>query len=95
MRPGFDRVGTCPICFGLCATWFVLGLLVYGLGTTIPLFPLAMAGLAGTVMFGVLVLVHGVFYLIRRKPTPGPPGPRLSAGGVQPAPPARRRCCGQ
>lgn len=87
-----SRLGTCPICMGLCAACLALGLLVYGLGESLDSLALAAAGLAGAALFGPLFLLHAIFYLRRRKTLPAAaPRNRLHPVAPRPAP---RRCCG-
>jgi len=87
-----SKLGTCPICMSLCAAFLALGLLVYGLGRNLDLFPLEAAGLAGAALAGPLLLLHGVFYLRLRKTLPRPaPRDRLHPVQARPSP---RSCCG-
>lgn len=87
-------LGTCPICMSLCAACLALGLLVYGLGENLGLFPMAAAGLAGAALSGALLLLHGLFYLRRRKALPPPPPrDRLHPVAVRTQP--RSSCCGR
>jgi len=85
------RFGACPICFSLSAAFTVLGMLVYALGASLPLFPLAMAGLAVAAGAGLLTLLHAGFYLARGEQALPPMIVRRV--GSRPAPP-RRSCCG-
>jgi hypothetical protein len=78
----------------LCAAFFALGLLVYGLGRNLDLFPLAAAGLADAAVAGPLLLLHGVFHLRRRKSAP-PAEPRIRLHPVAAAPPRSAGCCGR
>lgn len=86
-----SRLGACPICMSLCAACLALGLLVYGLGASLTLFPLAAAGLAGAALFGVFVLLHGIFYLLRRKTKVEP----AQQHKLHPVAVAPRSCCGR
>jgi hypothetical protein len=85
------RLGVCPICISLCCACLALSLLVYGLGASLPLFPVAVAGIAGAAVFGPLALLHGIFYLLRPKIVPEPaPRDRLHPVTV-----TRAGCCGR
>jgi hypothetical protein len=92
--PVTGRLGTCPVCIGLCAACLALGLLVAALGGSLDLFALRAAGLAGAAIFGPLLLLHALFYLLRRGERPAAPPmlPKLRPGPVRPAP---RGCCGR
>ena len=87
-----QRLGTCPICMGLSGASLALSLLVAGLGASLSWFPLTAAGLAAAAVTGVLVLLHGVFYVLRRKERPPPP-PTFTRGTVTIV--SRGSCCGR
>lgn len=84
------RLGTCPICMSLSVAFLALSLLVYGLGASLPLFPIAVAGLVGAVIFGPLSILHGIFYLLRPKAVDEPVQPNP----VRPVTIVRHSCCG-
>jgi hypothetical protein len=87
-------LGTCPICIGLCAACFALGLLVFGLGRSLNVETIALAGLAGAALFGPLLLLHALFYLVRRR-TPPPSAPARRLHPVAPPAEPRSSCCGR
>lgn len=87
-------LGTCPVCMSLCAAFLALGLLVFGLGRSLDAEALALAGLAGAALSGPLLLLHAIFYLVRRRTEPPPePSRRLHPVEI----PAERHssCCGR
>lgn len=78
------------MCIGQCAVWLAQSLLVFGLSTSLELRWLTAISLAGAVLFGTLLILHGTFYILRRGSgaEPAPPRP------FHPAPQASQRCCG-
>lgn len=88
------RLGTCPVCMSLCAAFLALGLLVFGLGDSLDLLPLEAAGLAGAAVAGPLLLLHAIFYLVRRRALP-PPAPNRRLHPVEIPAERHSTCCGR
>jgi hypothetical protein len=83
-------LGTCPLCIGLCAVWLAQSLLVFGLSTSLALRWLTAISLAGAAIFGTLLILHGVYYILRRKSAGAP----AASNSFRPLPQPRQRCCG-
>lgn len=68
MKAFWSNVGSCPICMSVSAAFLALSLLVLGLGTTINEPIVVMVGELASFAFGILVGLHAIFYVARKRP---------------------------
>jgi len=88
--PRVTKLGSCRFCINLSIVLLTLGLLVLGQGENINQPILIGIGLVTSTGFGLLVGLHALFFILKRKRLVAV-RPPVRVGAVQQP---RRRCCG-